>query len=386
MLAKDSLRKLLRVLVLSVLASIVLGLVFYVSKPAWKDFISYWSAGQLLSRSQNPYSSLNVLAMEKTQGYPETRALMMRNPPYALFLTAPLGGLTARSGFLLWTIGGFGCILLSLQLLRVPVSDRLYAYIFAPTLACFSSGQSSPFLLLGFVGVVRFYGSSPWLAGCGIFLMLAKPHLFLALLPVLLLDCVLNRRTQLAASSVCALLGASLWAMHKDPLIWSHYFRMLQDAKLETELLPTPALVIRLGLAPNHPSLQLVPALVGASWSVWTYLRHRSDWDWSKEGPRLLSLSILVAPYAWLTDQVLLIPAVMYALGLSNKQKYIWHAFMVLNGTMVLMVFGGVKLTSAAYIWTSVAWFGWFLYSTKSDRFADVAIGRLNEAVNTSVV
>jgi hypothetical protein len=83
-------KKILRVLAASAIVLAGLVAVALAGRPATKDYISYWSAGKLLVHHADPYSSASVLALEKTQGYSENRPIIMRNPPWALFLAVPL--------------------------------------------------------------------------------------------------------------------------------------------------------------------------------------------------------------------------------------------------------------------------------------------------------
>lgn len=66
--------------------------------PAEMDYISYWSAARLLVHHGGPYSPRGVFALEKSVGFTPNKPLMMRNPPWALFLVAPLGFLAPRIG------------------------------------------------------------------------------------------------------------------------------------------------------------------------------------------------------------------------------------------------------------------------------------------------
>ena len=70
-----------------------------------RDFVSYWAAGQQLIHHQNPYDADAVLQIEQSQGFPAgEQALIMRNPPSALLLVAPLGLVGFRAGALLWSL------------------------------------------------------------------------------------------------------------------------------------------------------------------------------------------------------------------------------------------------------------------------------------------
>src|ERR1700730_8736168 len=171
-------KKILRQLVAALIVLAGLLVISVTGHPGWKDYISYWSAGNLLIHHANPYSRPDVLALERTHGFPETRPLMMRNPPWALFLTAPLGFGNPAAGLFLWTLAAAGCIVAFIRLLRVPPEDRALVFLFAPVIAVFRTAQTSPFLLLGFCLFLYLHRRRPFLAGASLLLMAIKPHLF----------------------------------------------------------------------------------------------------------------------------------------------------------------------------------------------------------------
>jgi len=81
-----------------------------------RDSIAYWAAGKLLVRGENPYNAVRVLEMERSQGYSETKPLVLRTPPWSLFLVVPLGLTNAFAAWTAW---------IALSLVAVVVSVRL---------------------------------------------------------------------------------------------------------------------------------------------------------------------------------------------------------------------------------------------------------------------
>ncbi len=133
---------------------------------AHKDFIAYWSAGHLLLQHQNPYDAASVFRLEKSVGFSEAEPLVMRNPPYALLLAIPLGRLTPSTAVVLWSILLVGCTVISIRLLwaihgRPDDPVHLFGYFFAPVVACMTLGQTSPILLLGITGFLRWHRGAP---------------------------------------------------------------------------------------------------------------------------------------------------------------------------------------------------------------------------------
>src|SRR5690242_18599370 len=114
--APSSARKILRVLAISTM--VLAGVLIYTLITSRTDYISYWAAGKLLIHHANPYSPAAALALEKAEGF--KGFMVMLNPPWALFLAAPLGFGGIRFGLFLWTLATAGCIFISIQLLDLP--------------------------------------------------------------------------------------------------------------------------------------------------------------------------------------------------------------------------------------------------------------------------
>src|SRR5690348_4781686 len=69
---------------------------------AVRDSIAYWAAARLLTVHQNPYDHAMVLALERSQGYNEYRPLVLRTPPWSLFLVLPLGWISPLPAWITW--------------------------------------------------------------------------------------------------------------------------------------------------------------------------------------------------------------------------------------------------------------------------------------------
>src|SRR5665213_3472240 len=150
-------KKLMRVIVACALLAVcagILALAMTSDNAANRDVVSYWAAGQRLVHGADPYDASAIFALEKSAGWHATRPLIMRNPPFALFLTIPLGFVGAKTGAVLWSLLILVCLMAAIRLLRgingCP-KDRLHliGYCFAPVLACLLAGQTSVFALLG---------------------------------------------------------------------------------------------------------------------------------------------------------------------------------------------------------------------------------------------
>jgi hypothetical protein len=334
-------------------------------RPANMDYIQYWCSGQLLIHRADPYSPAAVFALEKAHGFLLSSPLIMPNPPWSLFLIAPLGFASIRVALFFWILVIAGCILASARIVNPGSKDNHFALLFAPAIACIGSGQSSPFLVLGFALFLRLHRTRPFLAGASLLLMSIKPHLFLVFWAVLLVDCIYRRRYLILAGGVSALAAGTAFAMCFDPHIWQRYFAMLRVHHPAEGFLPTLSMVFRLLIDAKAFWLLFIPSAVAVFWGLWYFARRRQVWDWRVHGMLLMLVTVLVSPYGFFTDEIVLLPCIIFALNFAGKRKYPGWILLVINCIAALVFMAlNASLTSPAYLWTPLAWFGWFLYAT----------------------
>jgi hypothetical protein len=339
-----------------------------------RDFISYWAAGQQLIHHQNPYDAAATLRLERSMGFPPGgEALIVRNPPSALVLVTPLGWISFRAAALIWSLLLLGCWLASVRLLW-PIEHRplkrfdVFGYslssgflltLFAPALACVLFGQTALFALLGLVLFLRLHQSNPFLAGVSLWLCALKPHLFLPFAAVLLLWIVVTHSYAVLAGALAALSASSLVALRLDPSAWTQYAEMMRTVGLEREFIPCLSIALRFAISPGATWLQYLPAALGCLWAIGYFWTRRRTWDWARDGPLLVLVSMLVSPYAWLTDQVLAMPALLLAACRASFRSLVVLA--LASSAIETAILCGLYLHSPFYLWTQVAWLAWFL-------------------------
>ncbi|HEY4358682.1 MAG TPA: glycosyltransferase 87 family protein [Acidobacteriaceae bacterium] len=348
--------------IVGALFALVIALLTIAGRPETKDYLSYWSAGKLLSQHSDPYSVAHVLALEQTQGYTARRPLVMRNPPPSLLLALPLGWLSPRVGLILWVGIAFGCLVIFLKQQRVPPRFQGLAFAFTPFLICLITGQTSCFLLLGLSTFLTFFRSRPLLAGAALWLMTGKPHVFFLLWPLLLIDCLLHRRWRLMTGAVLTTGIATAIAMAFDPQVWPHYLAMLHAEAINNAFLTTPAFMLRYALNKDKVWIELIPAAFALIWAAWFYVRNRRVWDWSVHTAPLLLVCLATCPYVWMTDEVVLLPALMLALVWASPRKHAAAVLLLLSLIPFVMLMMKISLPTGAYVWTSIAWLAWYVY------------------------
>jgi hypothetical protein len=338
-----------------------------------RDFIAYWSAGQLLRQGGDPYDATAVLHLEQAAGFPESQPLIMRNPPTALFLAMPLGYFGANAASIVWMVLLLGCTVFSVHLLwrlngQPPTRTHLLSYCFAPLMECLMAGQLGIYLLLGVTLFLTLLRKRPFWAGTALVLCAVKPHLFVLFGVVLLVWALRTRAYALLAGVAAALAASAALTWFVDPHAWAQYHRMLATAGIMQQIIPTWGELLRQLLNRKALWLQFVPEILGIAWALWYYSRRHARWNWMLEGQLLLIVSVLCSPYALLPDEALLLPAVLAAVYTAENASRSLIPFGIAAGLALLEVLTNISMTTFYYLWTVPAWLAWFLYATRDAR------------------
>jgi hypothetical protein len=290
----------------------------------------------------------------------------MLNPPWALFMVAPLGFFPAIGALVLWIVMTAGSVLASIFVLDVPPQNRGMAFLFAPVLASLTMMQSSPFLLLGFSLFLRFHRTRPFVAGASLLLMAIKPHLFLVFWAVLLVDCLYRRRFAILVGMTVALACASAAPMLLVPHVWQDYLALMRGAALGQDRFPTLSVLLRVMIDRKLGWLTFVPSCLGIAWGVIYYWRKRLSWDWRRNGMPVMLVSVLTSPYGWVSDQAVLLPVVVAAV-MSPFRRYSIEILIVLNCAVLLVFCTSAQLRA----WLPLAWMVWYLYAVRTGSGGD---------------
>lgn len=336
-----------------------------------RDFVTYWAAGQQLVHHANPYDGGAVLGLERSAGFPsDSPPLTMRNPPSALLFVVPLGFLSPKAGLLLWFLLLLACLVASVRMVWImhgcPKNQvHFLGYSFGPALVCVMVGQVSLLVLLGLVLFLRLRQSRPLLAGISLWLCFLKPHLFLPFSVVLLVWAIVTRSYKLLAGAVVALSVSTGIALILDPRVWVHYGQMMSAARIDRLPIPCLSIVFLQNVSPNAIWLQYLPAALSCIWALAYFRRHRNDWDWMAHGSLLMVVSFVAAPYAWIMDQAILIPALLHAAYLTRSRNVVAIFSLASAAIGVWILRGDVQLHSAFYIWPAPVFLAWYLYAVR---------------------
>jgi hypothetical protein len=350
-------------------AGVLLVALLLPNAPCTRDYIFYWATGQQLAHHANPYDPVTTTQLERAAGLPANmNPGVMRNPPWALPLVFPLGYLSLRAGWGLWALLLFACLAISVHLVWIlygrPGNRRiLLGYCFGPALICLVYGQTSLFALLGLVLFLRLHRARPYLAGISLWLCTLKPHLFLPFGIVLVVWVLASRCYKLLAGAAVAMAASCAITYAIDPHAWTQYLQFARSSGIEREYIPCLSYLLRAWLSPHSIWLQYLPAAVGCAWSLAYYWPRRHAWDWTTNGSPLMLVSILVAPYCWIYDQGLVIPALLQGAFLTRYRNLL-IALAFLSALVEIALFRSLSHPTAMALWTywtAPAWLTWYL-------------------------
>ena len=365
--------KLARIVAAAFVLVIGVGILVFISRQnnaGQRDFISYWSAGQLLRQGGDPYDWNSVLSLEQKAGFTGNQPLIMRNPPVALFLAAPFGYVSANTASILWMLFLLAAVLLSIRLIWLtngspPNRNHLLGYCFAPLMSCMMLGQLGIVLLLGTALFFYLLPRRPFLAGVALLLCSIKPHLFVPFGLALLLW-IMQRKAWSVLAGVATSVGVScLLSFTLDPHAWTQYHQMVRTAGIMQQIVPTWSEMLRQAIDKNSVWLQFVPEVVACAWAVRYYRSHRAAWQWLHHGFLLLLVGVLCSPYALFTDECLLLPAVLSAVYAAERNQRSLIVFGSLAAIAMLEVMTNIPIVTVYYLWTPIAWLAWYLYATR---------------------
>jgi hypothetical protein len=341
-----------------------------------RDGVVYWATGQQLAHHGNPYDAEALLNIESRAGlHAKQGAMYMRNPPWTLPITLPLGLMGLRAASLLWSLLLLFCLGLSVHLLwlihgRPQSRLHLLAFTFAPAILCLMFGQTSLFALLGLVLFLRLHQTRPFLAGMSLWLCALKPHLFLPFGVVLLAWIVVTKSYKILAGAALAIAASCAIVYLIDPMAWIQYSQMMRASGVVREFIPCLNVVLRLWIPPHAVWIEYLPTGLGCVWAFGYYFSRRNEWSWTNHGSLLMLVSFLVAPYCWLFDQALAIPALLR--GAYNTRSRNLLAILALCSAFIeIALLCNIWFPFALFtwtLWTAPAWLIWYLMACRSAR------------------
>jgi hypothetical protein len=338
-----------------------------------RDFIEYWAAAQQLVHGHNPYDPAGSWRLEQAAG--SRFPVVMMNPPLIMCLIAPLGFLDYVNAARFWLMLQLLCFGASVWIIcnlfrKQPALFILFLGVcFAPVHICILIGQIGIFLLLGIALFLALHEKRPFLAGLVLLPCAMKPHLFLPFGIVLLFWIVSRRSYRILAGFLVSLIFAAAVAHWFDPKVWadwSEYVRVTQPANSPTWNLSRVGRIM-VGFD-NHAWVQFMPVLAASVWACWYFWSQRDRWSWLKQGSLLLLVSVVCAPYSWLTDEALLLPCLIAGVQEAQDSGRTLFPLAVAMAVALFQFVRGDWIQTPALVWTAPAWLAFYLYATRKRK------------------
>jgi len=144
---------------------------------------------------------------------------------------------------------------------------------------------------------------------------------------------------------------------------------MMRNDGIASEFIPCWSVALRLWINPSAMVIEYILPIAGCAWALAFFWTRRRTWDWAHDGSAVVLVSILCAPYCWLYDQAIAIPALLD--GAYRTTSRVLLTLLCLGSVVVeVEMFRGVKLPSPLFLWTAPAWLAWYLFANASARKA----------------
>jgi hypothetical protein len=170
---------------------------------------------------------------------------------------------------------------------------------------------------------------------------------------------------ELLAGAVTA-MGASCVASYCiDPSAWPRYLQMMRAPEIDNQFIPCLSDAMRFWLRPEVTWLQYLPGLLCCIWALRYFWRRRDIWDWREHSGPLMLSSLLFAPYCWLYDQGLALPALLHRAYQSRSGTPV--VFIALAALLIDFELCRFRLSSGWYLWTAPAWLALYLMARPAE-------------------
>jgi len=341
-------------LVLILLAASMFIALRSVARSQTDFYNNLWAPVHLLVQSASPY---NMSSLQ-----PELPALWM---PMAVGFFSFLGFFNFETAQQIWfalNVAGMAALLyLSMPDLRfIPtlLAGLFFAYFFPPVINHFALGQVSILAASSLLMAVKLVEKRPWLSAFFLALGMTKPQIgFLVafglcvhLFQVGGFKCILNYGLQ----TFLAVLTLSLPLFIAEPNWIPDFIASLQSNTFQWT---HPSILSQLdNWLGNWKYIPWGVLFLGILWTV--------TWLWRKFPPKTaalwtLALTVLVTPYVWSWDFVLLLPLFVYTFSISNwKGKALLTAGYSLAWAGMAVIQLSTDFHNSRFWWVPISFMG----------------------------
>lgn len=297
--------------------------------PFLYDYYYLWAAGQLVLQGRDPYD-LQLFSSTMYQiGWPQDEGVWgFTHPPWIFWIYTPFSLASFEIARFLW-IGFLSLLVFVLFRLSQSLSQASKSFCgslppalcffailcYPPTIKILAYGQVSFVMAIGLLAALLFFQrKKEFLAGLALSLTLIKPHLLVAFYVAFYLHCLLSKHWRIFLGTALGFIIQALIGVIIYPSGFSDYLHYVPQLINNSPLLPGTSLVqiavFHLGMV----NLQ-IPALV-LSVAIGAYIGISKNFDLSKVIHILLPCSLLLAPYSFSHEMILLLPTYLLLISI----------------------------------------------------------------------
>jgi len=344
--------------------------IVYTQDYADTDFFSFWLAGNSVLAGEDPYS-----AEWWTLGHHEygaewiSDATFLYPLPLALFFI-PFGLLSLEHAYVLWVFLSLWLILLAAALLLRRANwqaHRKYVlpilagiFLFRPVILTLFHGQLGALFLLILVLMIMLWENEQWFLGGLLLPLLALKPSFGLLIGVLLgVWLILQQKWTALGGAVAASLGLCVLGWLYNPS-WISEFIAIGSGKLGKTFGYSPTVWGVSGqLCSQAKECTMIVGGVLCGLFLITFLYFNFQTSGNRSPALIMSLAIpialLVTPYGWAYDQILLIiPIVVISIAMiARKFPYIIPAILFLLISLLALAFVLIAMKIEYDMWSA---------------------------------
>ncbi len=289
------------------------------------DFRPYWSATYLLSQGKD-FSNLNLMDQVERQltGWDEQFTMMAWFAPTGMFVLLPFTILPFEKAAFLWLLIN----ILILSVTAIILWDRTKQKIWVPLLIIFCFPMTLLSLYVGQINILVLFGLAvyislsnskyQYLRGVCLALITIKPHLVILTLPLIILDCLSNKRWKVLIGFFGSILFSSIILTLFYPPWLLSFWKLITSGMSSIRETPTLSGVIAF--------------ITGKGWGRWIWVLGiillLIIWTFKKENWKIdnwvylsIPLSLIVSPIGWGYDQIILLIPLLFLHKVVLKEK-----------------------------------------------------------------
>lgn len=322
-------------LILAALLATADGIIDLRGKPVATDFITFYSASQLLQRNPpgNLYKASSIHEAQKILANVKVELFAWHYPPTFMLIIYPLHLFNYYSAWIIWTVVTLIPLLVVLRIIYPHSLSVLVFLAFPGTFQNIIHGQNG-FLTAFLLGAgLWLLNRKPLISGLLLGSLIYKPHFAILVVPALLAGKHYRALAGFAAAIVFWITtpimfwGISPWAAFFDNLPFAGH--LLETGALPFFKIPTSLSgALMIGLSAH---LSRIVQLISSAFAITSaiYIWRNSN-DHCLKASTLIVSALLASPFAFDYDLVILAPAIACLLATKvqgNISRQAWALF-----------------------------------------------------------